>query len=164
MTGGRENAERYLNGRPSLTNPPTYFSKIAYLISKLYPRARKIIEVGVGRSPYTLLQLRSLLPNVEIVATDIDQEVVRELNGMGVKSLVDDIFEPDEEVYEGADLIYSIRPPFELIPRLAELGSRIGADILIIPLSEDAYLSNLSGWERIVENGLIAYLLRSSRR
>jgi uncharacterized UPF0146 family protein len=147
-----------------LTNPPTYFSKIAYLISKLYPRARKIIEVGVGRSPYTLLQLRSLLPNVEIVATDIDQEVVRELNGMGVKSLVDDIFEPDEEVYEGADLIYSIRPPFELIPRLAELGSRIGADILIIPLSEDVHLSNLSGWERIVENELIAYLLRSSRR
>jgi len=153
-----------LNGRPSSTNPPTYFSKIAHLISKLYPRARKIIEVGVGRSPYTLLQLRSLLPNVEIVATDIDQEVVRELNGMGVKSLVDDIFEPDEEVYEGADLIYSIRPPFELIPRLAELGSRIGADILIIPLSEDVHLSNLSGWERIVENELIAYLLRSSRR
>ena len=147
-----------------MTNPPTYFSKIAHLISKLYPRARKIIEVGVGRSPYTLLQLRSLLPNVEIVATDIDQEVVRELNGMGVKSLVDDIFEPDEEVYEGADLIYSIRPPFELIPRLAELGSRIGADILIIPLSEDVHLSNLSGWERIVENELIAYLLRSSRR
>ena len=147
-----------------MTNPPTYFSKIAYLISKLYPRARKIIEVGVGRSPYTLLQLRSLLPNVEIVATDIDQEVVRELNGMGVKSLVDDIFEPDEEVYEGADLIYSIRPPFELIPRLAELGSRIGTDILIIPLSEDVHLSNLSGWERIVENELIAYLLRSSRR
>jgi len=147
-----------------LTNPPTYFSKIAHLISKLYPRARKIIEVGVGRSPYTLLQLRSLLPNVEIVATDIDQEVVRELNGMGVKSLVDDIFEPDEEVYEGADLIYSIRPPFELIPRLAELGSRIGTDILIIPLSEDVHLSNLSGWERIVENELIAYLLRSSRR
>lgn len=147
-----------------MTNPPTYFSKIAHLISKLYPRARKIIEVGVGRSPYTLLQLRSLLPNVEIVATDIDQEVVRELNGMGVKSLVDDIFEPDEEVYEGADLIYSIRPPFELIPRLAELGSRIGTDILIIPLSEDVHLSNLSGWERIVENELIAYLLRSSRR
>jgi len=164
LTGGRENAERYSNGRPSSTNPPTYFSKIAHLISKLYPRARKIVEVGVGRSPHTLLQLKSLLPNAEIIATDINQEVVRELDEMGVKSLVDDIFEPDEKIYEGADLIYSIRPPFELIARLAKLGSRIGADVLIIPLSEDAYLSNLSGWERIVENELIAYLLRSSRR
>jgi len=118
----------------------------------------------VGRSPYTLLQLRFLLPNAEIIATDIDPEAVRELSEMGVKSLVDDIFEPNERIYEGADLIYSIRPPSEIIPRLAELGSRIGADILIIPLSEDAYFSNLSGWERIVENGLIVYLLRKSRR
>jgi len=92
LTGGRESAERYLNGRPSSTNPPTYFSKIAHLISKLYPRARKIVEVGVGRSPHTLLQLKSLLPDVEIIATDINQEVVRELNKMGVKSLVDDVF------------------------------------------------------------------------
>jgi len=164
LTEGCENAERYLNGHPSSTNPPAYFSKIAHLISKLYPRARKIIEVGVGRSPYTLLQLRFLLPNAEIIATDIDPEAVRELSEIGVKSLVDDIFEPNERIYEGADLIYSIRPPSEIIPRLAELGSRIGADILIIPLSEDAYFSNLSGWERIVENGLIVYLLRKSRR
>jgi len=160
LTGGRENAERYLNGRPSSTNPPTYFSKIAHLISKLYPRAKKIVEVGVGRSPYTLLLLKSLLRNSEIIAVDIDQEVVRELNQMGIRAIVDDIFKPHWEIYEGADLIYSIRPPFELIPKLAELGRSVGADVLVVPLSEDEYLSNLSTWKRLKEGGVVAYLLR----
>lgn len=145
-----------------MINPPPYFSKIAYLISKLYPRAEKIIEVGVGRSPYVLLQLKSLLPDAEIMATDIDPEAVRGLNEMGIKSLIDNLFEPDERIYEGADLIYSIRPPFELIPKLVELSSRISADILAVPLSEDEYLSDLSGWERITEDELIAYLLKRS--
>jgi uncharacterized UPF0146 family protein len=164
LTEEHENVERYSSGRPSSTNPPTYFSKIAHLISKLYLKARKIVEVGVGRSPHTLLQLRSLLSDAEIIATDIDPEAVRELNEMGIKSFIDDLFDPDERIYEGADLIYSIRPPFELIPRLAKLGSRIGADVLIILLSEDAHLSNLSGWERIAENELIVYLLKRSSR
>lgn len=164
MTGERGSAERYLNGRQNSTKPPTYFSKIAHLISKLYPRAKKIVEVGVGRSPYTLLQLKSLMPDVEIIATDIDPEVVRELNEMGIKSFIDDLHKPDERIYEGADLIYFIRPPFELIPKLAELGNRVRASVLIIPLSEDGYLSDLSGWERIVEDGLIAYHLRRSSR
>ncbi|MEM3897719.1 MAG: UPF0146 family protein, partial [Nitrososphaerota archaeon] len=131
-------------------------------ISKLYPRARKIVEVGVGRSPHALLQLRSLLMEAEIVATDIDPEAVKELNQMGIKAFIDDIFKPNEKVYEGADLIYSIRPPSELIPKLAELGRKVGTDVLIIPLSEDEYLSDLSGWERLEEDGIIVYLLRGS--
>jgi len=163
LTGGRENAERYSNGRPSSTNPPTYFSKIAHLISKLYPKARKIIEVGVGRSPYTLLQLKSLLRDSEIIAVDIDQDVMRELNQIGIRAIVNDIFKPHWEIYEGADLIYSIRPPFEFIPRLAELGRSVGADVIVVPLSEDEYFSNLSMWERLKEGEVVAYLLRRSR-
>jgi uncharacterized UPF0146 family protein len=145
-----------------MINPPTYFSKISHLISKLYPRARKIIEVGVGRSPYALLQLKSLLPDAEVMATDIDSEAMRELNEIGIKSLIDNLFEPDERIYEGADLIYSIRPPFELIPKLAELGGRVGTDILVVPLSEDEYLSDLSMWEKLKKDEIIAFLLRRS--
>ncbi len=98
----------------------------------------------------------------EIVATDIDPEAVKELNRMGIRAFIDDVFEPNEAVYEGADLIYFIRPPSELIPKLAELGRKVGADVLIIPLSEDEYFSDLSGWERLEEDGIIAYLLRGS--
>lgn len=162
MSGERETAGRYSTGPPNSTKSSTYFSKIAQLISKLYPRARKIVEVGVGRSPHALLQLRSLLMEAEIVATDIDPEAVKELNRMGIRAFIDDVFEPNEEVYEGADLIYFIRPPSELIPKLAELGRKVGADVLIIPLSEDEYFSDLSGWERLEEDGIIAYLLRGS--
>lgn len=162
MSGEREIAGRYSTGPPSSAKSPTYFSKIAQLISKLYPKARKIVEVGVGRSPHALLQLRSLLIEAEIVATDIDPEAVKELNQMGIKAFIDDVFKPSEEVYKGADLIYFIRPPSELIPKLAELGRKVGTDVLIIPLSEDEYLSDLSGWERLEKDGIIAYLLRRS--
>jgi len=142
--------------------PTKYFLKIAGLISRLYPKARKIIEVGVGKSPYTILQLKSFLRKAEIMAVDINPEVIREINRMGIKAVYDDVFEPNKKIYEGADLIYFIRPPSELIPKLAELGRKVGTDVLIIPLSEDEYFSDLSGWERLEEDGIIAYLLRGS--
>ena len=91
----------------------------------------------------------------------IRDRVVRELARWNLNSVLDDISNPNLEIYENADLIYSIRPPFELIPKLASLGKRIGADVLIIPLSEDAYLSALSEeWRMIQRDGLIAYLLK----
>ncbi len=164
MSGEHEGAERYSIGHLNSTKPPTYFLRIAHLISKLYPNAKKIVEVGVGRSPYALLQLKSLLQEAEIIAVDIDPGAVGELNQMGVKSVVDDISEPNMGVYEGADLIYSIRPPFELISKLAKLGKEVGANVLVIPLSENGYLSDLSEWDRIVDDGLIAFLLRRDSR
>ena len=153
--------EKSSTGRLNSTKPPKYFLEIAHLISNLYPNARKIVEVGVGRSPYTAIQLKSLLPGAEIIVTDVDRRVVRELARWNLNSVLDDISNPNLEIYENADLIYSIRPPFELIPKLASLGKRIGADVLIIPLSEDAYLSALSEeWRMIQRDGLIAYLLK----
>jgi len=149
-------------GRLNSTKPPKYFLDIANLISNLYPNAKKIVEVGVGRSPYTVIRLQSLLPGAEIIVTDVDRRVVRELARWNLNSVLDDISQPNLEIYENADLIYSIRPPFELIPNLEALAEKTGADVLIIPLSEDAYLSNLSKkWKVIQRNGLTAYLLKN---
>jgi len=83
------------------------------------------------------------------MAVDVDKEAVKELRKMGLKAFVDDLTSPSLEIYEGADLIYSIRPPFELIPKIASLGARVGSDILIAPLPEDTHLSNLSGWKML---------------
>jgi len=158
MSGGRSST-----GRLNSTNTPRFFIEIAELISHLYPDARKIVEVGAGRSPYTAAQLQKLLPHAEIIVTDIDPCAVMELEKRGLKAILDDASNPRLEIYVGADLIYSIRPPFELIPSLEALADKTGADVLLIPLSEDAYLSNISGsgrWVGIRRGGLTAYILR----
>jgi len=147
LNESRSRERRSSTGRPNSTKPPKYFQEIAEYISKKYPSAKKIVEVGIGRSPYTALLLQKLLPETELKVVDVDREVVEELRKIGLKAFVDDLTSPSLEIYEGADLIYSIRPPFELIPNIASLGARIGSDILIAPLSEDAHLSNLSGWK-----------------
>ena len=152
-------------GLSSSTKPPKYFLKLAELISKQYSSARKIVEVGVGRSPYTALQLRKLLPKTDLILVDIDGRVVEELRRIGFKAVRDDIQTPRLEIYENADLLYSIRPPFELIPKLIDLASLTGSDLLIAPLSEDAYLSGIGrGFERIRLGEVAVYLLRLMRR
>ena len=149
------------NGHPTSINPPKYFLEIAELVSERYPDAKKIIEIGVGKAPYAALHLKSFLPEAEITVTDVDEQVVREVARRGLNAVADDISNPDLGIYKGVDLIYSIRPPFELIPKIALLAEKVGSDALIIPLSEDAYLSSLSReWHPIRKGSFTAYLLR----
>jgi len=90
---------------------------------------------------------------------DVDREAVEELRKIGLKAFVDDLTNPSLEIYRGADLIYSVRPPFELIPKIAALGIRTGSDVLIAPLSEDAHFSNLSGWKMLRLGEAAIYIL-----
>ena len=160
-----DQAPRSSTGLPSSTKPPKYFLELAELISKQYSFARKIVEIGVGRSPYTALRLRKLLPKTDLILVDVDERVVEELRKLGFKAVRDDIQAPRLEIYENADLLYSVRPPFELIPRLIDLASLIGSDLIIAPLSEDAYLSGIGrGFERIRLGEVVVYLLRLMRR
>jgi uncharacterized UPF0146 family protein len=52
--------------------------------------------------------------------------------------LQDDITHPDLKIYKNAKLIYSIRPPEELHPHLMKLAEKVGADLIIKPLSTDS--------------------------
>ena len=158
MSGSGSRERRSSTGRPNSTKPPKYFQEIAEYISEKYPSAKKIIEVGIGRSPYTALLLQKLLPKTELKVVDVDREAVEELRKIGLRAFVDDLTNPSLEIYKGADLIYSIRPPFELIPNIASLGARTGSDILIAPLSEDAHLSDLSGWKMVKLDKVVIYL------
>ncbi|MCS7132889.1 MAG: UPF0146 family protein [Nitrososphaeria archaeon] len=144
-----------------MIKPPKYFSEIADLISKLYPDAKKIVEVGVGRSPYTAIRLKTLLPRAEIIVTDVDREALRYAARLNLNAIYDDVSRPKLEIYEGSDVIYSIRPPPELIHKLEELGIRVGADILVAPLPEDVYLSSMKkNWMRIRGPPTSIYILR----
>lgn len=52
--------------------------------------------------------------------------------------VLDDIRQPDLKIYKDAELIYSIRPPEELHPYLEQLSEKLGADLIIKPLSTDS--------------------------
>ncbi|WP_455645107.1 UPF0146 family protein [Methanosphaera sp.] len=96
-----------------------------YIIQN-YANSDKIVEVGVGKilEPSTLLKQK--LPKTTINLVDInpsDKTIIK-----------DDITKPTSEIYENADLIYSIRPPEELQVDIFKLSEKFNCDILIKPL------------------------------
>lgn len=98
-----------------------------YIIAN-YKDASLIVEVGVGGFPLVALTLKEHL-NMDIIMTDIKpyhDEVV-----------VDDITNPNLDIYSGATLIYSIRPPEELQNHIKKVAESVGADLIIKPLSTE---------------------------
>jgi len=111
------------------------FRTIAEYVSKNYPSASKIVEVGVGRMPDVALWLSKMLSACQVVVTDVAEPPP--LPGR-VKFVRDDITEPNLSIYDGADLIYAIRPPPELHPYLMKVAQKVGADLLIKPLTGES--------------------------
>ncbi len=93
-----------------------------------YRDAKKIVEVGVGNRTDVLEELDKQL-NAKVVGTDIKP--------IDPKILVDDITEPNLEIYKGADIIYALRLPIELHPYVEEVAKRAGSDLIIKPLSTE---------------------------
>ena len=82
-----------------MTKPPKYFKEVAELIANLYPDAEKIVEIGVGSAPWTLLNLRKLLPKTILLAIDVDQDSIMKLRELGLNAEIDDILNPRIELY-----------------------------------------------------------------
>jgi uncharacterized protein len=101
----------------------------------------KVVEVGAGGMLDVALKLQSL----EIVATDSQERFTGD-----IKVERDDIFSPLKEIYKGATLIYSIRPPIELQVAMGELALEIGADLLIRPLEDEVV--DLPGFSKNLMN------------
>jgi hypothetical protein len=112
----------------------------------------RIIEIGVGQCG----DVARLIP--DLIATDI-----RPVHVDGVKTVRDDIFNPSEELYRGASLLYSIRPPIEVQIAMGDLALRIGADVLIRPLEDE--IADLEGFSRepICRGAARFYLYRNRR-
>ena len=70
------------------------------------------------------------------------------MDGMRVEK--DDVFAPRMELYQGASLLYSIRPPLELQIAMGDLAARVGADVLIRPLQDE--VAELPGFARRLVN------------
>ncbi len=94
-----------------------------------YSGAEKIVEIGIGSEDSVYRTLKREM-DAEILAVDIQPSG---------ETIFDDIFEPDLNQYQGASLIYSIRPNPELISALRKIAQAVGANLLIRPLSTDSF-------------------------
>jgi len=96
-------------------------------------RYRRAVEVGIGNNPEAarLIQAAGAL----MLCTDIRSGIRHD----GLTVVTDDVFEPDIRLYEGADLIYAVRPGVEMVPPLIALADRIDSDLLVYHLGCEIY-------------------------
>ena len=87
-------------------------------------------KIGIGLFPDVALAL--VAAGVRVFATDI-----KPFQHEGLKTLLDDITQPNVSVYMGVEFIYSVRPPLELVPYMVHLGKAVSADLLVKPLASE---------------------------
>ena len=122
---------------------------LAEFIAKHY--SGRVAEVGVGHRPHLARMLLDL--GLDPILTDREERL---LDGMRVEK--DDIFAPRWEIYQGAALIYSIRPPLEMQLAIGELAAALGADIILRPLQDE--VADLPGFKRrLVNSGRASFYL-----
>lgn len=90
-----------------------------------------VVEIGIGHFPDIAFAL--LEKGVRVFATD-----VRPFKYIGLKVIADDIMEPDISAYTAIDLIYSLRPPPELVTHMVQLARKLSADLIIKPLASES--------------------------
>jgi uncharacterized UPF0146 family protein len=99
-----------------------------YILNEVGDDTVKIAEIGVGKFD-KIAETLSNRENITIIKTDIipkDSSVIK-----------DDIANPNLELYEDVDIIYSIRPPSELQPHLVDLARKIDSQLIIKPLTNE---------------------------
>lgn len=97
-----------------------------YILSEAGDRPVKIAEIAVGKFGM-ISRMLDERENITLIKTDIlpaDESVTK-----------DDITNPNLDLYEGIDIIYSIRPPSELQPHLLKLAEKVDAMLIIKPLT-----------------------------
>ena len=88
----------------------------------------KIVEIGIGKF-FLVSNYLKTCKNIDLLMTDAtpaNNEIIK-----------DDITKPDLDLYENTEIIYSIRPPPELQPYLANLTDKTRAILIIRPLSNE---------------------------
>jgi hypothetical protein len=134
LTGGDEGEGDtccFTNDRVS--NSSHRYQGLVEYISGRYDNA---VEIGIGHFPDVALAL--LKRGVRVFATDIKTFQYR-----GFKVVIDDIIEPDFSLYAALDIIYSLRPPSELVPFMMRLAEKLSADLIIKPLSSEHLVGQL---------------------
>jgi len=109
---------------------------VAEYIAKNYPKAKQIVEAGIGAETCVFEKLKEKSFNV--IALDLksaDLNVIK----INIEKEHDSAAEMRKmlEVFQGAELIYAIRPNPELTEALIEIAKQVKADLLIRPFATD---------------------------
>ena len=131
------------------------FEQLVDWIKQNYRDAEKIIEVGVGHRINVAERISEALPHATILVTDKDESWVRSRRPGRIRAVADDVLLPNLNVYRGASLMYSINPPGEIIPALEKLADRVGADLLLVPISDEQHELREDKWQQLVIRGRI---------
>jgi len=136
------------------------FEQLVDWIKQNYSDARKIIEVGVGHRIDVAERISRALPLAEILVTDKDESWVRSRKSGRVRAIADDVMFPSLKLYQGASLVYSLHPPGEILPGLEKLANGVGADLLIVPISDERHDLPQDMWRELVVHGrIVGWLL-----
>jgi len=139
------------------------FEQLVDWIKQNYRDAEKIIEVGVGHRINVAERISEALPHATILVTDKDESWVRSRRPGRIRAVADDVLLPNLNVYRGASLMYSINPPGEIIPALEKLADRVGADLLLVPISDEQHELREDKWQQLVIRGRIIGWLVNKR-
>lgn len=87
-------------------------------------------EIGVGHFPDLALALAKR--GIRVFATDIER-----FEHLGLKVVIDDITRPRVSLYKGTALLYSLRPPPELVFYMRRLAKEVRAELIVKPLGSE---------------------------
>lgn len=132
-------------------------------VTENYRGAKKIVEVGVGRFPKVAIEIKRALPSTEVVVVDSNPETISEIKCIfpALRAVQDDVQKPNVQMYAGADLIYSIRPPLELWSHLIDVSKYSHSDLIIKPLHDE--LPSVAPEFQLVNFRNSSFLLRKNR-
>jgi uncharacterized protein len=116
------------------------------LVDYIAVKYTKAIEIGIGHFPDVAYSL--IARQLDLLATDI---LPFEYQGLTV--VMDDVTAPDLDVYKNVNVLYSMRPPSELVPYMVRLAEKLSADLIVKPLSAE-YLNG-----RLTKNGNTTFYL-----
>jgi uncharacterized UPF0146 family protein len=91
------------------------------------------IEVGIGENTGAaeiLSRAGTLLRSTDIKKIPIPDDLA---------FIIDDVFSPDISLYQGADVIFAIRPAIEMIPPLITLAGKVNCDLIVYHLGFEWY-------------------------
>ncbi len=94
---------------------------------------RRAVEIGPGRT-FTAARI---LHNSGRLLTAVDIHPCTA--PPGVPFVQDDIWNPLPAHYTGADVLYAIRPGYEILPSIIRLGKEIGADVIVYHLGFETW-------------------------
>ena len=121
------NADKVKNKENNIQRIDMTIKNIVAYITKQY---QNVAEIGIGHFPHIAQMLKQ--HGVHVFATDIYP-----FTHDGMHIYTDDVTDPSTFLYRDRELLYSFRPPIELVPYIVRLAKLVMSDVLIKPLSSE---------------------------